>query len=208
MNDDARHEEELADLLGTESGRERLEGSELASMQALVDDLTDLRGQERDDLAAAAGSTVTAGRAEAALLAHASGTPSVAPRPRRLAPLLAAAAAAALLFLWAPWRSEEPPPRDEGANPDAVLGTEEALLHPMGRVSSFPPFRWSVSRPQDGWFVVVIEDLDIESPRLTETSWTPEADVAWPDEIEWRLEVYRGTGANDLVKSFLGWAQR
>lgn len=139
------------------------------------------------------------------------------PSSRRMTAFWFGAAAAALLavLLWSKSRDSEGPDRD-GTNPR--LGSPLALLHPVGTVDDFAEFRWSPAGPEAGWYRIVVRPVGeageaaggggaagapTESERIFGTTWqpTPEERERWGDRIRWTLEVYRATGASDLVDS-------
>ena len=112
-----------------------------------------------------------------------------------------------LVLAFALWSRREREP-----SVDPRLGAELELLGPIGKVASFEEFRWSPAGPDAGWYKIVVQPLDgdgrpagaqSESERVLGTSWRPSAEERerWGDEIRWTLEVYRATGASDLVDS-------
>jgi hypothetical protein len=168
---------------------------------------------ERGALRSLAGPAPAEGAAERALREHVRasaprgrGTLSRSPRFERWAvPLIAVAAGWVLAFtLWSL--------RDEPERADPRLGAELELLAPVGAVQDFGEFRWTAAGPEAGWYRIVVQPLDAagrasgapgESERVLETSWRPSAEERerWGERIRWTLEVYRATGAADLVDS-------
>ena len=225
MSSHADHEARLAELLDSEPDvLRRFQASELADCEEcrriahrhreLVDEFAALGELERDSLARAREVDVPGGRAEAVLrevierdtagLRPASGARQLL---RFAAVVLALVTLAALgwhgSFGFDPAPASEP---DDGA----LLGERDALVSPRGRVDAFPPFRWNVELPEGGHFIVRVEGegLELESPWLYGSEWSPAEPVEWPSKIRWTLEVYRASGAGDLAASYLGWAER
>lgn len=232
------HEERFELLLAEAEVPERaLEGNELeecAACRGLLEEHLELVASleragraERSDLRAAARNQPsageqgrTAGRAEEALREQLElSAPPSSPFSLRwvaAAAVLALGLGTALLLA----RDGVGTPSGTGAPEDTWLGVRPELLAPKGDVEAYDEFSWRAELPDNGWFRVVVHNavhngegdgaLVARSPRLEEPHWNPapEERSRWPDRIRWRLEVYRGTGAGDLVDSAVGFAAR
>jgi len=217
------HGEHLARLeevlyAGDGDARERFEASGLAACAqcraaleehaVLAGDLAALSADERAGLRAAEALEAEPARAEEAFRAHVLADLGQDPSDHtgRRGLLVAILAAAAVLVVMA-FDLFRPSSDEDG---DRVLGDPALLVHPVGTVDAFAPFRWEVELPANGWFVLHVsgEDLELESPRLYGKEWTPPEGPVWPQKIRWTLEVYRGTGQGDLIESYVAWAER
>lgn len=177
--------------------------TEESGFEELERALEEVASEERRDLAQAARLELPAGRAEAAFLAAAS------PAPRKTNPvlpfLLAAAGVLLLAFgLRGLFVGEEAP------SGGGVLGPHDIEAAPSGEVEGFGVFRWNAALPAGGHFLVRVRGAGLEraSEWLTASSWDPGDTSAWPDEIEWVLEVYGGSDAGDLRARHVTWASR
>lgn len=221
MTHHEEHTELLGEILSGTDAKERFEESELANCEEcraeyrahvrLLSELEELGAHERAGLAAASETDAPAGRAEEAFRAHvlretgaeaSSAKPSKAPSsPSLLHKLLIAAAAVIFAVVGARILDND--------SAEEVLGEEGELLHPVGQVETFLPFRWDVTLPDRAWFSVHAEGegLDLVSPQLSVQEWNPEEEIDWPREIRWTLEVRRGTGIGEVIESYVEWAE-
>lgn len=219
MNEHGEHRRRLrAILVSGNDARGAFEASELSRCVEcrevvedhvrLLSDLEDLGSEERAMLGAASRIEAPPGRAEAALRAHVLAQVTGAP-PRAAAPVsrrwLAVAAGALVIAL--ALRSFGT--RTRGEEPGGVLGDETRLLHPVGPVESYAPFRWNVVPPEGGYFVLRVEGegFALESERVYGREWTPREPPEWPVKIRWTLEVHRASGPGDLVTTYVEWAE-
>lgn len=218
MSAHATHEAELAELLGDGGDPlARLGASPLAGCPecrawlerhaTLARDLEALGLDEREERTRdGKAPRLAPGPAEAALRARiVADTRPPASAVRRGLLAVAAVLVATGLLWWTVGRQDAPAP---------WLGGEPELVHPVGVVDAFVPFTWRGGEVGPStWYQVVVtppgSPRSFESGPLHEPRWEPDPqDVArWGDEIDWRLEVYRGTGAGDLAASVPGSAR-
>lgn len=222
MSQHSRHGATLREILmDAEDVRRSFDASELADCPEcreameehmnLLTDLEDLAADERAILAEGDGSAnegpLQLGRAEEALRRHALDDAPEVPNNLRL--LRWAGLAAGVLLLVLAGRVLLPPSDGPGpGDPDAVLGTESGLVHPVGPVQAYAPFRWDVELPAGGHFKVRVEaeGFRLESERLYEQEWTPSDTQDWPTSIRWTLTVHGGSGQDDVAASLVEWA--
>lgn len=218
MSGHETHEARLAELLAADGDAlARLAASPQADCPrcrawlerhaALARDLEALGREERDDRARdTAAPRGTPGAAEAALRARILADTRPRASAARRGWLAAAVALATTALLW--WTAAR------RTAPVPWLGDDPELVHPLEEVEAFTPFTWRGGEVGPSvWYQVVVTPSGsretFESGPLHEPRWDPDPqDVQrWGDAIEWRLEVYRGTGAGDLAASVPGSAR-
>lgn len=113
---------------------------------------------------------------------------------------------ASMLILGLLWRGRDGENGDGGTR----MGPSEGLVSPVGEVESYAPFRWSVTLPPGGHFVVILE-VDGEerrSPWIRGQEWTPEVSIEGAHELRWSLLVYDASSADVPIERYREWARR
>ncbi len=123
--------------------------------------------------------------------------------PRRgWAMALLAAGLLAMVAIWQ-WPADNPSPSQ---NPPTVMGGAFRDLQPEGTVEEYSQFDWTYDDPDRDHFRVRVYASEagladspiLESPPLTETTWTPTASQLQklPASIRWEVHAMDGGGAS------------